>query len=171
MKKNILITWLPKSGKTTLLKKILENYERKVWFWTDEIRVDNERVGFEIVTHSRNKKLLAHINHQSATRVGKYGVDMEAISHIIPEIELHTPVDILYIDEIGEMELSSKKFTNLVRQYLDSPNTCIMTLSEVFTDNFTEEIKRRNDIMIIKINRDNHLEQEKYIHHLILNNL
>ncbi len=47
---NILIVGLPKSGKTTLLKTILENYPKKTGFFTNEIRENDMRIGFEIET-------------------------------------------------------------------------------------------------------------------------
>lgn len=47
---NILITGLPQSGKTTLLKTLLENYPQKTGFFTNEIRENGTRTGFEIET-------------------------------------------------------------------------------------------------------------------------
>jgi len=47
---NILIVGLPQSGKTTLMKTLLENYSRKTGFSTNEIRENGIRTGFEIET-------------------------------------------------------------------------------------------------------------------------
>lgn len=163
VKKNILITWLPKSGKTTLLKSILADFDAKVWFWTDEIRIDGRRVGFGVVPSVWEKSILAHINNQGPLKVGKYWVDIQALDWIIPGIDQYTPADILYIDEIGEMELYSPSFRGLVSSYLNSWNVCIMTLSEVFNDDFTRKIRCRDDIILVKITEENRLAQEEYI--------
>ena len=45
------MTGLPKSGKSTLLKKIIETIPNKIGFVTNEILKENERVGFEVETH------------------------------------------------------------------------------------------------------------------------
>jgi len=47
---NILLIGLPKAGKTTLLKTILNKYSKKTGFFTNEIRENNIRTGFEIET-------------------------------------------------------------------------------------------------------------------------
>lgn len=47
---NILITGLPQSGKTTLLKTILTDFPQKTGFFTNEIRENGTRTGFEIET-------------------------------------------------------------------------------------------------------------------------
>ena len=39
---------MPKSGKSTFLKKLISNFENKVGFVTNEIREDDEKIGFEI---------------------------------------------------------------------------------------------------------------------------
>jgi nucleoside-triphosphatase THEP1 len=52
MRKNILITGMPRSGKSTLLKNIISRIEDKVGFITHEIRKNGERTGFEIETNT-----------------------------------------------------------------------------------------------------------------------
>jgi len=47
---NILITGLPQSGKTTLLKSLLKNHPQKTGFFTHEMRENGTRTGFEIET-------------------------------------------------------------------------------------------------------------------------
>ena len=61
----------------------------------------------------------------------------------------------LYIDEIGEMELFSKRFEELVKRYLDSDNTFIATLSKVYSNELIKTIKKRDDVRIIEITREN----------------
>ena len=52
MRTNILISGVPKSGKSTILKKIIQHYSERIGFVTNEVREHDERIGFEIETHS-----------------------------------------------------------------------------------------------------------------------
>jgi hypothetical protein len=73
----------------------------------------------------------------------------------------------LFLDEIGQMQLFSENFKELVIKYLDSSNTCIATLSKVYSDEFIENIKNRNDVIMIEITGENREEKEKYIQILL----
>jgi len=167
MRKNILIIGLPKSGKSTLLKKIISNYKNKIGFVTNEVLKNGKRIGFEIETHLGKKTCLASINFKSNFKVSKYFVDVNNLDKIIPEVSKFGNGDLLFIDEIGQMELFSKNFKQLVFKYLDSSNICIATLSKVYSDNFTEQVKNRNDIIFIEITEENRDSREKYIEILI----
>ena len=46
MQKNILITGKPKSGKSTILEKVIFGIPDKVGFITKEIRANGQRTGF-----------------------------------------------------------------------------------------------------------------------------
>jgi nucleoside-triphosphatase THEP1 len=167
MRKNILITGIPKSGKSTILKKIIEQFPNKVGFVTNEILYDNKRVGFEIEITFGKKSILAHINFQTDFKVSKYYVDINNLDLIIPEVVNFSDVDLLYIDEIAEMELYSDKFKELVNSYLNSKNICIATLSSVYEDEFIQLIKNRDDVILIEISLDNRDVKKHFIELLI----
>jgi len=167
MRKNILITGMPRSGKSTILKEVIITHENKVGFVTNEIRENGERVGFEIETHLGTKSMLADVKSKTNYKVSRYFVHVKNLDEIIPEVTNFSRDDILFLDEIGQMELFSEKFRQLVLRYLDSPNTCIATLSKVFADDFIEKIKNRDDIILIEINQENRGFMKKYIETLI----
>lgn len=58
------------------------------------------------------------------------------------------------------MELFSPRFRRLVEIYLDTHNPFISTMTMVYNDKFVDEIKRRDDVILIEINRKNW--DEKY---------
>ena len=67
MKKNLLVTGLPGTGKTTLIRKILDTLPSRVsvsGFFTAEIRESGERVGFADVTHF--SRIFKKLESQSA---------------------------------------------------------------------------------------------------------
>lgn len=167
MKINILITGMPKSGKSTLLGKIIQKFENRVGFITNEVRKDGERIGFEIVTNAGEKSMLANIEFKTDLKVSKYFVDIENLDLMISKVENFNQNDILFLDEIGQMELFSEKFKVLVEKYLDSTNICVATLSKIYSDKFIEDIKKRKDILLIEITEENRYEKEKYIETLL----
>lgn len=167
MRKNILITGIPKSGKSTLLRKIIADIPNKVGFVTNEILESSGRVGFEIETQSQQKKILAHVDFKTDFKVSKYFVDIQNLELMIQEVSSFKDGDFLYLDEIGQMQLFSNQFKNLVLKYLNSQNTCLATFSYVFEDDFTKSIKVREDVILVEISAEDRDEKEKFIRQLI----
>lgn len=167
MQKNIVITGASKSGKSTLLRKIISTIPDKVGFVTNEILGEDGRVGFEIEAYTGRKTVLAHIDFQTEEKVSKYFVDTRNLESMLPEIADFKENDFLYLDEIGQMQLFSEKFKELVLRYLDSPNTCLATLSYVFEDDFTKQIRERGDIVLVEISAEDREEKEEFITQLL----
>ncbi|HEV7449510.1 MAG TPA: nucleoside-triphosphatase [Candidatus Paceibacterota bacterium] len=167
MRKNILITGKPKSGKSTLLRKLIGPIPYKTGFVTDEIRGEHGRLGFEIVTSIGAKSVLAHVDFAMPIKVSKYSVNIENLKAILPAVIDFLPQDILYIDEIGQMQLYSTEFKNLVSKFFDAPNTCLATLSYVYNDEFTDLLRDRNDIILIDLVPDNRDKQEEFVTQLL----
>jgi nucleoside-triphosphatase THEP1 len=166
--KNILITWLPKSWKSTLLNKIINEIVDKKWFITNEILNSLwNRIWFEMITNSWLKNTLSHIDFISELKVSKYWVNINNIDWILKDISEFNKNDLLYIDEIWEMELFSEKFKDLVLKFLNSDNIFIWTLSKVYINDFIEMIKKRNDVVILELYENNRntikLEINKYL--------
>lgn len=169
MQKNILITGEPKSWKTTLLKSIIIPYQHLVWFVTDEIRENNQRIWFSITTNTWAQTILATTTTNTAYKVGKFYAQPDNLETLIPQLIQFSENDILYIDEIGPMELLSPSFPVLVETYLNASNPCIATISNVYHDAFTEKIRQRNDIHLIEITEENRNEIWAYISKLFAN--
>ncbi len=163
-RKNILITGLPGVGKTTLIKKIAESLlgHHPVGFYTEEIRQQGIRKGFELVSLDGRRGVLAHTDMKSPYTVGRYKVDVkgfEAFLEAIPFFDLS--VSIIMIDEIGKMECFSEKFKELLLKCLNSERRVIATIA-LKGSGFIEEIKRRKDIIGFEMtlkNRDSLLTE------------
>ncbi len=154
-KKNIFLTGAPSSGKTTVIKKIIEKLDHPAnGFYTEEERVDGKRVGFLMKTLDGRKGYLAHQDTKSDFHIRRYGVSIDNIEHIaVPSI---TPVKnhVIILDEIGKMECFSKTFKQAAVNVLDAPNIVIGTIT-FGGDTFILEVKKREDIEIHEVTVDN----------------
>ena len=124
MKIKIFLSGNPKSGKTSLVKKIVEEFgiDNFYGFWTEEIRENKVRTGFIIKTTWGEERKLADVNIRTPYRVGKYFVLKENIDNVAKKMldELENNIDkIILIDEIGKMEMYSEYFNELVKVILE----------------------------------------------------
>ncbi|MBZ4662274.1 MAG: hypothetical protein JG779_1428 [Thermotoga sp.] len=62
--------------------------------------------------------------------------------------------DLIIIDEIGKMELLSRKFREVVEKIFDSEKDVVATIKKS-SDPFVEKIKNRNDVVIFELNEKN----------------
>jgi len=102
MRKNIIITGEPKSGKSTLLKKLIADIPSGVGFVTNEMLGENGRVGFEIETYAKQKTILAHVDFETPNKVSKYFVNVNNLETILPSVSHFDNSNVLYLDEIGQ---------------------------------------------------------------------
>lgn len=160
-RKNLLLTGLPGVGKTTVIRKVLSLLPSGLkvgGFFTEEVREGGERIGFQIVTVDEQKAWLARKGFPSPHKVGKYGVNVEAIeSVIIPALDKAVEqADLIVIDEIAKMELSHPAFAENVWRCLESPKPVLGTI-QLSNLPFIERVKARADTQIFEVtvkNRD-----------------
>lgn len=157
MRKNILITGLPGIGKTTLIKQLLyklEKYE-PVGFYTEEIRHNGERKGFQLISLDGKRSIFAHVFIDSPYHVGKYRVDVNSFDSFLDSLDISKYEDNpIIIDEIGKMECLSNKFVKMISEILDSKNIVIATIAH--TDGGIKgKIKEREDVKLFKMKLEN----------------
>lgn len=163
-KKNIFITGAPSSGKTTVIKKVIEALPLKAnGFFTEEERINGMRVGFLMKTLDGKKGYLAHQDIESPFHIRRYGVSIQHIETIaVPSIY---PIahQVIILDEIGKMECFSQKFRDAAINALDSQNLVIGTITLGGTD-FIQQVKSRPDLELLEVT----LENRNKLPHLIL---
>ncbi len=154
---NLLLTGRPGVGKTTLVRRVVQRLGRPAGgFYTRELRQHGRRIGFEIETLAGETAILAHVDIRSRYRVGRYGVDVEALERVgVPAVRNALQQGwLVVIDEIGKMELYSEAFKAAVLEALDSPIPVLATITQS-RHPWAERIKRRADVAIIEVTREN----------------
>lgn len=155
MKKNIFLTGAPSSGKTTVIKKVIENLKfPSNGFYTEEERIAGKRVGFFMKTLDGKKGYLAHQDIKSNFHIRRYGVSIDNIETIAAPSIFPINNNIIILDEIGKMECFSEVFKKAVMNALDSPNIVLGTIT-FGGDEFIQGIKNRKDIEILEVTPDN----------------
>ncbi len=122
----------PGVGKTTIIKSLLKVVPSTVCvsgFYTEEVREGSNRVGFDIVILDKNGKVLEKMPFArkqagySKFKVGKYSVFVDvvdkAVERVMDSIKKMSP-SLVVIDEVGKMELLSKRFCDMVYDLLRS---------------------------------------------------
>jgi nucleoside-triphosphatase len=153
----LLLTGVPGVGKTTVIRKAASGISGKriQGFITEEIRKDGVRKGFRIETLNGDSAVMAHVDFPKTYRVGKYGVDIVALENIVnTSLLLEENSEIFLIDEIGKMECFSDLFIKAVTALLDSKHMLVATIA-ARGRGFIESVKRRSDVEIWEVTRDN----------------
>jgi nucleoside-triphosphatase len=156
-KKNLLITGLPGTGKTTLIKKLSEELKHlhPAGFYTEEIREEGVRKGFELISLDGKKGLLSHKDIKSPYRVGRYKVDIESFENFLNSVPFFNSLNrLVIVDEIGKMECLSDRFKNLLKKILDSEKLVIATIP-LKSGGFIEKIKKRPDVILFELKESN----------------
>ena len=131
---NIFVSGKPGSGKTTLIKLVvreLSPHYKIGGIITPEIKANKRRIGFKVTDVSTGKsEIFSSINIRSNLKVGKYFVDIEkfekiAINALANALNFS---DLIVIDEIGRMELLSRRFSNLVKRTIESDKILLATV-------------------------------------------
>lgn len=157
MKSAYLITGMPGTGKTSLIKRVIAPLEIKAGgFFTQEIRLHDIREGFRIVTLDGKTGLLSHINIHSPYRVSKYGVDINALNDLgVGELKRSAGLcDLIVIDEIGKMELFSEQFKSTVINLIESGKTVLGTIM-LKSDPWADMIKQKPQVNLLTLTRQN----------------
>lgn len=152
------MTGEPGVGKSTLLSLVIDAFVQKQGFITTENRTDGIRTSFDMTASSGQSFELCSVSSPSNIRVSRYGVNVEELNSFVEKLPDIEPDTLIYVDEIGQMQLYSELYKNLITNYLDLPNVLVGTLSKIYSDEFTDQLRERDDIEIIEVTLENREE-------------
>lgn len=169
MNPKILITGPPRCGKSTLISKLIEHYLQKNFkiygFLTPEVKKKNKREGFDVEDiYSKKRFPLARVDYYNTKfKLGRYSVFVEEFENYLDDIlniEEHIG-NLIVIDEIGKMELFSKKFQDLIKSLFQSETPIIATIGQKITHPIKDYILKIPNTALFTLNRQN---QEEIFH-------
>ena len=132
----VLVAGLPGVGKTTLIQRIHDRYRNKglnvVGMTTREVREGDQRVGFKITNLSSGEEgWLARVGDGPGPIVGKYKVVtkyLDSIGVVPLKQAVEQPNDLVLIDEIGPMEMTSRAFKEVLAELLSKRGRVVATV-------------------------------------------
>ncbi len=152
------LSGLPGVGKTTTLIRTIKMLEEEGFIVggmiTEEVKEGNRRVGFYVLDWANQRReIFAHRDFESRYRVGPYGVNIEVLEEVGVKAleEAMEKADVIVIDEVGKMEVESKKFVAVVREILEMDKHMILTLHKKSRNPLLQEIRRRDDIRMLEV--------------------
>ena len=156
----LALTGRPGIGKTTACLRIYEKLKNEIkisGFVTKEVREGGRRIGFKLVNlESGEEEWLAKVG-EGKVKVGKYAVFVENLDSFLDSISMDS--DMLIIDEVGPMELKSRKFVGFVEEVLDK-DCVVLTIHYKSRHPLLEKIRRTFDVIVLtEENRDRIVEE------------
>lgn len=158
----ILLTGQPGVGKTTVIKQLAKKAGSRVGgFYTQEIREGKGRKGFEIVTFDGERGYLALKSackcFEREIPFKSYRVNLGDIEGIaIPAlIRAQHEGRIVFADEIGPMEITSRPFCDTIWQLLQDENVSLIGTVVRRPHPFADEVKRQPRVELIEVTHRN----------------
>jgi len=161
-KRVLLLTGPPSVGKTTVLMKVVKALKGRGicvgGMISREVREGGTRVGFEILDLSSGRHgWLAHVKQKNGPQVGKYRVNIEDLNAVGAQaiIEAVEKCEVIAIDEIGPIELFSKRFKDAVRKALESHKLVLAVVHWKAQDTLINEARKREDAETTAVTLEN----------------
>jgi len=162
--KHLLIVGRPGIGKTTLMKRLVQSLRRHPidGFLTEELREQEQRMGFWLSPLDGRQVLLAHRRMEGGVRVGPYRVNVAVLDDVAVSVIRRgiQQAFVLFLDELGKMELCSAPFAQAVQDAFDRGPSVVATAG-VTSIPFLDALKRRKDVELIPLSSANRAAVEE----------
>lgn len=153
----LAITGQPGVGKSALVQKCANASRHKVGgVLARDKRVKDRRVGFELLDLGSGAMGMLADETGDGPQLGKYRVrldDLDCIGARAIEEALHS--DLIVVDEVGPMELSSKRFVTAVEKAIASDKPMLVVLHQWSQHPLAKKIRKTfRVITLTNENRD-----------------
>jgi len=151
----IAVTGSPGIGKSTIVAKVAAAAGMRVGgvLAQDKLYKDR-RIGFELLDLDSGAVGILADETGSGPQLGKYRVHPEDLDSIgARAVENALKCELIVVDEVGPMELSSKRFVSAVEMALASSRPMLVVLHEWSNHRLAKKI--RSTFQVITVTREN----------------
>jgi len=154
LKLRIGITGKPRIGKSTIIKAVIKRLKAEGiavgGMLTADIQEGGRRVGFSLEDINTGEKgILAHVHHRQTgpkVKVGKYIVNLADLDSIgansIKNARTQPDPVIIIVDEVGPMELKSKRFIEAGEESIESDKSMLVSVHQRSEHELVTRVKK-----------------------------
>ncbi len=151
----IAVTGPPGIGKSTLVAKVTKVAGMRVGgVLARDKRYKDRRIGFELLDLASGAMGMLADEAGSGPQLGKYRVHLEDLDGIgALAVENALKCELIVVDEVGPMELSSRRFVSAVETAIASSRPMLMVLPEWSNHRLAKKI--RSTFRVITVTQEN----------------
>jgi nucleoside-triphosphatase len=151
----IAVTGHPGIGKSTLVQKVATLSGARVGgVLARDKRYKDRRIGFELLDLGSGATGMLADETGDGPQLGKYRVRLDDLDQVgAKAIESALNSDLIIVDEIGPMELSSRRFILAVEKAIASPKPMLVVLHEWSNHRLAKKI--RGSFKVITVTEEN----------------
>lgn len=155
MANRIAVTGSPGVGKTTLVQKVTSSLNCRVGgVLARDKKYKDRRTGFELLDLATGATGMLADETGNGPQLGKFRVRLDDLEKIgAKAVENALACDLIVVDEVGPMELSSPKFVIAVEKAIASPKPMLVVLHEWSNHRLAKKI--RTSFQVITVTPDN----------------
>ena len=151
----IAVTGSPGVGKSTLVAKVTSGTKLRVGgVLARDRRYKDRRTGFELLDLSTGMVGILADESGDGPQLGKYRVHLDDLDLIGAQaVENALGCDLIVVDEVGPMELSSHRFVLAVEKAIASPKPMLVVLHQWSNHRLAKKI--RGSFRVFTVTREN----------------
>ena len=151
----IAVTGHPGIGKSTLVQKVAALSGARVGgVLARDKRYKDRHIGFELLDLGSGATGMLADETGDGPQLGKYRVRLDDLDQVgAKAIESALNSDLIIVDEIGPMELSSRRFILAVEKAIASPKSMLVVLHEWSNHRLAKKI--RGSFKVITVTEEN----------------
>ena len=151
----IAVTGSPGVGKSTLVAKVTSGTKLRVGgVLARDRRYKDRRTGFELLDLSTGMVGILADEAGDGPQLGKYRVHLDDLDRIGAQaVENALGCDLIVVDEVGPMELSSHRFVLAVEKAIASPKPMLVVLHQWSNHRLAKKI--RGSFRVLTVTREN----------------
>jgi nucleoside-triphosphatase len=155
MPHRIAVTGSPGIGKSTVVEKVTKVMKCRVGgVLARDKRFNGRRIGFELLDIASGDVGVLADETGNGPQLGKYRVHLDSLGKIgATAVQNAIQCDLIVVDEVGPMELSSRSFISAVENAIASPKPMLVVLHEWSNHPLAKKIRRT--FQVISVTREN----------------